>query len=284
MNLKAYLQKLYLELLGSIRNAWHSPLASLRILPLHSSPLATPWLKVGKLIDKSWFSRLSWRLGLTIYQSSLHMLQICWQDLSNNNRHVKYVDGIVKTAAAKHEAILNFTKALIVNPRATGAAIPSSRRLAREMAAHINVEKPGLIVELGAGTGVVTEALLKRGIAPSRIIAVELVPELARSLRLRYPEIQVLQGDATHLQTLLKDHAGVNAVVSSLPLRSLPKSVTQAILSQIHEILPPEGRYIQFTYSYRANRFESLQQYRSISSKRVWINIPPARVDVIEKA
>lgn len=149
------------------------------------------------------------------------------------------------------------------------------------MAAHVPIAEKGFIIELGAGTGVVTEALLNRGIHPSRLIAIESARELAEKLQLHYPDIKVISGSAAHLENLLDQKLPISAIVSSLPLRSLPKKTTHAILTQIVNILPVNKPYIQFTYSYCKNNFEPLNQYcYPISSKRIWLNIPPARVDV----
>lgn len=117
-----------------------------------------------------------------------------------------------------------FMREILIDPRAMGAALPSSRRLAYNVANHVSPGvETGLVVELGAGTGVVTAALLERGVAPQRLIVVERAAALAEHLRRRFPHVAVVQGDARHLRRLLKPYASdVRAVVSSLPLRSLP--------------------------------------------------------------
>ena len=159
--------------------------------------------------------------------------------------------------------------------------MPSSKRLAQEIAAHVPLDGNGIIIELGAGTGVVTDALLKLGISPARIIAIESVPQLASKLHLHYPAIKVINANAMQLENLLDRTLPISAIVSSLPLRSLPKQTTQAILAQIVKILPNNAPYIQYTYSYRKNNFDALNQHCQLKhSKRIWLNIPPARVDV----
>lgn len=175
----------------------------------------------------------------------------------------------------------SFLKALAHNPRETGAIFPSSRFLAKEMAAHVLKDSNGIVVELGAGTGAVTQALLKSGILPVNIIAIESSKDLVKKLRRRFPRIKIIEGNAANLtQLLAHEKRKVHTIISSLPLRSLPKSVTRTILNQISEVLSPDGRYIQFTYSYIQDKFFSLKHFRRIISKRVWMNFPPARVDV----
>lgn len=173
-----------------------------------------------------------------------------------------------------------FLKAVLHNPRHMGAALPSSRSLAREMAVHVPVKSSKIIVELGAGTGVITEALLKRGIKPDHLIVIENSLELAQKLKDRFPNVRIIRGNAVNLIELLGKKAQVSVVISSLPLLSLPKRTSNKILSQITSVLPKGGRYIQYTYSFSENKFKLLKQLKKISSKRVWTNIPPARVDV----
>jgi phosphatidylethanolamine/phosphatidyl-N-methylethanolamine N-methyltransferase len=183
----------------------------------------------------------------------------------------------------EHEERLAFLKAWIENPLTMGAVTPSSYHLAHEMASHCDITRPGIIVELGAGTGVVTSALLQSGISYERLVVVEYSPALASKLRQHFPNVCVIEGNAGDLAMLLKDESRpICSIVSSLPLRSLPPSLTEAVLEQITTLLPPQSKYIQFTYSFRKNHYPALSGYRQIASKRIWRNLPPARVDVWE--
>ena len=182
---------------------------------------------------------------------------------------------------SKHETIIAFLKALIANPRATGAVLPSSKYLAREMANQV-IDKDKLVVELGAGTGIVTEMLLESGIDANNLIAVEYSHDLVQQLRKRFPDIRIIEGNAADLCDLL-NNAPVFTIVSSIPLLSLPKTLTEMILKQIEIALPDKGRYIQFTYDLSQIKKLPLITSHKIYSKCVWRNIPPARVDVWEK-
>jgi phosphatidylethanolamine/phosphatidyl-N-methylethanolamine N-methyltransferase len=178
-----------------------------------------------------------------------------------------------------------FLKALVTNPSSIGAACPSSPWLAQQIASFVPKDPKGYVVELGAGTGAVTEALLDRGIPTDRILAIERSPELANFLRKKFPRLQVLTGDACHLNKLLHDHwsgekKDVEMVVSCLPLRSLPKYVVQGIVEELNKLLGVEGRYIQFTYDLRPNHPSHVAGFTREASKVVWRNIPPARVDL----
>ncbi|CAK0771922.1 phosphatidylethanolamine/phosphatidyl-N-methylethanolamine N-methyltransferase [Gammaproteobacteria bacterium] len=170
-----------------------------------------------------------------------------------------------------------FLRELVANPREVGAVWPSSRQLAKRIAAAVPCDGQGKVIELGGGTGAVTEALLTRGIPPERLVVIERAPTLAALLRVRFPGVQVVEGDAMHLTDLLRDEKGISVIVSGLPLRSLPPRVVATIIREVSEVLEPGGLFVQFTYLMRPQRSIS-QRFAAISSRLVLGNIPPARV------
>jgi phosphatidylethanolamine/phosphatidyl-N-methylethanolamine N-methyltransferase len=173
-----------------------------------------------------------------------------------------------------------FLKELYENPRNIGAICPSSPFLAAEVAKNVIVKPNEMVIELGTGTGVVTEALLKRGIKPEQIIGIEYSADLIERFKIRFPNIKIIQGDAAHLIKLLEgQHLQVGSVVSSLPLSIFPLNSVQTILDQIKQALQPGGRYVSFTYRFKENTYGRLQNFKKVNSKWVWLNIPPARVD-----
>ncbi|CDH47725.1 class I SAM-dependent methyltransferase [Candidatus Contendibacter odensensis] len=178
-----------------------------------------------------------------------------------------------------------FTREIWANPRAMGAACPSTPSLASRMASWVPLDQEGLVVELGGGTGAVTTALLKHGVPPWKLVVVERSPTLVNHLRQRFPQLRVIQGDAAHLTQLLgHDHAqGIGSIVSSLPLRSLHPATTRAISHQFEMLIKSGGLLIQFTYNLRGTRDRLLPCFRRVSSKIVWGNLPPARVEVFER-
>lgn len=174
-----------------------------------------------------------------------------------------------------------FARALRSGPQAVGAACPSSKRLADYMATQAVSSAKGYIVELGAGTGVVTASLLAHGIAPERLIVIEKSAILAEHLKARFPQVTVLEGDAAHLASLLGRRASrVSAVVSSLPLKSLPKSTVDQIGRALDTVLPRGATFIQFTYSLRCRAVDWAQDLTCLHSRTIWRNLPPARVNV----
>src|SRR5262249_56021756 len=89
---------------------------------------------------------------------------------------------------------VRFIRSWIERPLTTGAVTPSGRALARTMAAYIDPSRPGSVIELGPGTGPVTEALVAQGIDPSRLVLVEFDPIFSRLLRPPYPAATVVHG------------------------------------------------------------------------------------------
>src|SRR5690606_33628948 len=112
----------------------------------------------------------------------------------------------------------------IEKPLSIGAVTPSGKALARAMARHVDPEATGPVIELGPGTGPVTEALVERGIDPARLVLVEFNPEFCRLLRNRFPQATVLRGDAYRLRRTLDGFLTepAAAVVSGLPLVTKP--------------------------------------------------------------
>lgn len=149
------------------------------------------------------------------------------------------------------------------------------------MASFIDKTKPGLVVELGPGTGVVTKAILDAGIAADKVIALEVNSHFADPLRKRFPGITVIEGNATHLSSLL-ENKNVSTIISSLPLLSLSPDDREKILAEIQKILSPDGRFIQFTYSRKTKENFYPSAFVLSSSFTVWRNIPPARVMVFQ--
>lgn len=176
-----------------------------------------------------------------------------------------------------------FSKELLRAPREVGAVCPSSKSLGRAMAEAVDLTDDRLVVELGAGTGSITQALLQRGVPASRLIVLERSQVLASRLRRRFPMLTVIQGDASELSALLQDQASdIGSIVSSLPLRSLEPATADAIVNGILNTLGDGGRLVQFTYDLRKPSVPERSGLRRIASRRVWANLPPARVDVFD--
>jgi phosphatidylethanolamine/phosphatidyl-N-methylethanolamine N-methyltransferase len=177
-----------------------------------------------------------------------------------------------------------FLQSWFENPLQIGALRPSGSALAETMARAVDPVRPGPIVELGPGTGVVTKALLKRGIETGRIILVEFDANFCALLGTRFPGIRIVQGDAYSLAATLRGHLDTppSAVVSSLPLLNKPEPVRAALIAEAFELMAPDGVFVQFTYGPKSPvpRETGLA---AKGSRRIWLNFPPARVWVYRR-
>ncbi len=179
-------------------------------------------------------------------------------------------------------AALFFTRWLR-NPRGVGSVIPSGEQLSAAMAAPAVACRNRPVLELGGGTGTVTEALLAQGLAPEELIVVERDPGLHQYLSERFPKVRVLKTDAARVSAAL--HAQgvhqVGAVVSSLPLLSMPLITRRRIVADAFRCMGRDGLLLQFTYGPRSPvppRMMAAMGIRGRPVSRVWRNVPPATV------
>lgn len=171
-----------------------------------------------------------------------------------------------------------FMGQLLRRPHQVVALAPSSRFLCAEMAAGID-PAAGPVIELGAGTGNITKAILDRGVAPENLHSIEMNPEFCDRLRARFPGLNVYQVSAGDVGTLPVGSA--QAVVSGLPLLSMPTQLQRDILTGTFQRLRPGGTYVQFTYGPKPPVTRSVREELDLDwrvSRKIWWNMPPARV------
>jgi phosphatidylethanolamine/phosphatidyl-N-methylethanolamine N-methyltransferase len=180
---------------------------------------------------------------------------------------------------------VRFIRSWFEKPLAIGAVAPSSRVLARTMARFVDPETDGPVIELGPGTGPVTEALVTQGIAPSRLVLIEFNPHFCQILRKRYPEATVVQGDAYRLGRLLGNflRQPAAAVVSGLPLVIKPMRMRMRLLRDALDLLGAGAPFVQFTYAMAPPIPRTVSGVTTEASERIWMNLPPARVWVYRK-
>ncbi len=181
-----------------------------------------------------------------------------------------------------------FLRSWVERPLLTGAVAPSGRHLAQTMASFVDPRVPGRVVELGPGTGPVTDALVGRGIEQERLVLVEFNPDFAQLLARRYPRATVVCGDAYDLRATLTEampDAGelFAGVVSSLPLFTKPPEQRLDLLRTAHDMSREGAPFVQFTYAVVAPLPARAPDYTAIASERIWRNMPPARVWVYRR-
>jgi phosphatidylethanolamine/phosphatidyl-N-methylethanolamine N-methyltransferase len=180
---------------------------------------------------------------------------------------------------------VRFLRSWIEKPLHMGAVMPSGKLLARTMAQYVDIDATGPVIELGPGTGAITNALVEHGVDQKRLVLVEYNPSFCALLRERYPQATVVQGDAYRLRDSLWDvlPEPATAVVSGLPLVTKPMLTRMKLIRDSFNLLEPGAPFVQFTYSVTPPIPKSLPGVTTEASERIWMNIPPARVWVYRK-
>lgn len=178
-----------------------------------------------------------------------------------------------------------FFKSWLQDPFRVASVLPSSRWLAKLMATDLCAG--ARVVELGAGTGTLTQAILARGVRPSDLYLVEQNNAFASILRLRFPSATVVHADAAALSEHLGSLAGsVDYVVSGLPILWFDRETKERILSGAFRLLHAAGRMHQFTYLGRppvSNSMLASLNLRATLLGLAPINFPPAFVYRFER-
>lgn len=180
-----------------------------------------------------------------------------------------------------------FFRQWLKNPLVMASLAPSGRKLAREMVAQVPPHAQR-VIELGAGTGVFTRALMEHGIAPQDLLVVELNGELSELLHLRFPDTRVVNGNACDLAAIVaqngfSDAGGIDAVVSGLGFLTMPRALQRTILQAVFSVLGPDRPLIQFTYAPTNPLPRDLLDELGLGVRRAgvaWMNVPPAVVYV----
>jgi phosphatidylethanolamine/phosphatidyl-N-methylethanolamine N-methyltransferase len=196
--------------------------------------------------------------------------------------------GVRKSLASRFDEELRFFKGWMDKPKAVGAIVPTSSITARRMASVIDTKSGLPVLETGPGTGVITRAILARGVKPENLYAIEYSDDFVRHLRKHFPRVNVIQGDAFKLDETLGDKRDLvfDSVISGLPLLSFPVDKRISYLNSLLDRIPPGRPVIQLTYSpmspipagrgdYTVEHFDFV--IRNIPPTLLWIYRRPQR-------
>jgi phosphatidylethanolamine/phosphatidyl-N-methylethanolamine N-methyltransferase len=174
---------------------------------------------------------------------------------------------------------VRFFRTWATSPLKMGSVTPTSRALADLMVKHAHPDPDGYVLETGPGTGVVTEALIRAGIPPQRIVSLEYDKGFCRLLRKRFPKVHLLQGDALDLDAALAEFRDVkfSAALSGIPLLNLPKAKRAPYLLGLLDRLVPGGVVSQLSYSLTPPQEPIAGRLAVRKSKWVTANFPPGR-------
>ena len=180
-----------------------------------------------------------------------------------------------------------FLKQFLHSPGKIGAVCPSSKFLVHALvrtALEPTRSQSGLIIDLGAGSGVVSRALLDCGISPERILAVDISENFRNIFSKHCDGLELHTGDARHLDKIINRYSPsipLQAVISSLPLRSMPEKIVAEIMHEARNVLRRRGGiFIQYTYAFWLHSSLKIYGFMPHKSKFVPINFPPALVEL----
>lgn len=180
---------------------------------------------------------------------------------------------------------VRFFRGWISRPRAVGSVIPTSTVTARRMASVVDPASGLPVLETGPGTGVITRAILARGIPPERLYAIEYSPEFARHLRRQFCGVNVVEGNAFDLDDTLGEHVPrlFDCVISGIPLLNFPVSARVAYLESLLSRVPEGRPVIQLTYGPKSPIPPGLGRYTVSHFDFVIRNFPPTQLWVYRR-
>jgi len=172
-----------------------------------------------------------------------------------------------------------FFRRWLANPLQMGSVVPSSRALCRRIVAQSRWDGDQAVLELGAGTGVVSRALLAAGLPANRLVVVEIVPEMADHLRRALPGATVVEGDARYLPSLLPRHfhGRIGTVICGVPLVLLAHADQRRFIDSIEGVAPGRG-FLHYTYCITSPL--PWRDHNLVARREAWtaMNFPPASV------
>lgn len=182
----------------------------------------------------------------------------------------------IPDASAPASGLALFLRRWFANPLQMGSIIPSSPALCRRIARHADWSEDSDVVELGAGTGAVSRALLAAGLPPRRLHVVEIVPSMADHLRDTLPGARVIEGDAMDLPRLVRP-GRVGTIICGIPMVLLPLAAQRRLVAAMEAVAPGRG-FLHFSYC-----LTSPLPHRRLglaAERLAWtpLNFPPASV------
>lgn len=172
-----------------------------------------------------------------------------------------------------------FFQRWLTNPLQMGSVVPSSAALCARIVRQTRRAPNEAVLELGAGTGVISRALLASGVPADRLFVIEIAPRMAAHLRRVLPGARVIEGDASRLPELVPKewHGRIGTVICGIPLVLLPFSEQRRFIAAMQAVAPGRG-FLHFSYC--ATSPISLRRHAMAGRREAWtpLNFPPASV------
>ncbi|EHS51390.1 phosphatidylethanolamine N-methyltransferase/phosphatidyl-N-methylethanolamine N-methyltransferase protein [Rhizobium sp. PDO1-076] len=175
---------------------------------------------------------------------------------------------------------IRFFKGMMQGPKQVGAIVPTSSITARKMASVVNPHSGLPVLELGPGTGVITKAILARGVPPEKLVSVEYSEDFFHHLVQGYPGVHFVQGDAFDLKTTLGELADqtFDSVVSAVPLLNFPMETRIRLLEDLLDRVPAGRPVVQISYGPMSPIVAKPHSYHIQHFDFIVRNIPPAQL------
>lgn len=180
----------------------------------------------------------------------------------------------------KFDNEIRFFRGWMTGPRSVGAIMPTSGRMARRMASLIDTDSGLPVLELGPGTGVITKAILERGVPADQVVSVEYSTDFYQHLKKSYEGVNFINGDAFNLkETLgtLRDQT-FDCVISGIPLLNFPMHMRVSLLEDLLDRMPPGRPVVQFSYGPVSPIIAQPDRYHIKHFDFIVRNIPPAQI------
>lgn len=169
----------------------------------------------------------------------------------------------------------SFLFKFLKDPKKIGSVIPSTSYLAKSMTKNINWQSANVIIELGAGTGIMTETIFQEAKQDAKVIVAEQDPELYSMLQIKYPNFIHIKNAEDINYILQEKNIKSDYIICSLPFSAWPKSVIKEYLAKIADCLTESGELIMFQYSPYIYSY-LLKHFSKIRVSYTLMNIPPA--------
>ncbi|WP_309086333.1 phospholipid N-methyltransferase PmtA [Chelativorans sp.] len=191
-----------------------------------------------------------------------------------------------KAIVSRFDEELRFFRGWIDKPKAVGSIVPTSSVTARRMASIVRPELDDLVLELGPGTGVITRAILDRGIKPENLISIEYSQDFVEKLREDFPGVNFVHGDAFDLDKALAPWKGrvFDSIVCAIPLLNFPVPKRVELIERLLDLMPPGRPIIQITYGAMSPVPPGRGTYAVERFDFVVRNIPPAHLWIYRRA
>lgn len=180
----------------------------------------------------------------------------------------------------KFDEEIRFFKGWMDGPKSVGAILPTSGVTARRMASVITPQSGLPVLELGPGTGIITKAILQKGITPENLVSIEFSTDFYLHLTKTFPSVNFINGDAFDLEKTLGNFRDrqFDSVISAIPLLSFPMERRIALLEDLLNRMPPGRPVMQITYGPVSPIVARPDRYQIKHYDFVVRNIPPAQL------